>query len=66
MAVLERAPEKSREFYTYIKGLRLGIWQTFMEQGDLQEMRWRGAYYTWTNKTIWSRIDRSLINIYWY
>ena len=29
-------------------------------------MRWTGAYYTWTNKTIWSRIDRALINIYWY
>ncbi|KAJ8425647.1 hypothetical protein Cgig2_023401 [Carnegiea gigantea] len=29
-------------------------------------MRWSGAYYSWTNKTIWSRIDRALINIHWY
>ncbi|KAJ8436136.1 hypothetical protein Cgig2_033631 [Carnegiea gigantea] len=38
----------------------------FIGNGDLQEMRWNGPYYTWTNKTIWSRIDRALINIYWY
>ena len=24
----------------------------FMEIGDLQEMRWSGAYYSWINKTI--------------
>ncbi|KAJ8420695.1 hypothetical protein Cgig2_021609 [Carnegiea gigantea] len=37
----------------------------FMEIEDLQEMRWNRAYYSWTNKTIWSRIDRALINIHW-
>jgi len=38
----------------------------FMETGDLQEMRWCGAYYSWTNKTIWSRIDWAFINIHGY
>ncbi|KAJ8429857.1 hypothetical protein Cgig2_023094 [Carnegiea gigantea] len=33
---------------------------------ELQEMRWTGDYYSWTNKTIWSRIDRVLINAYWF
>ncbi|KAJ8419273.1 hypothetical protein Cgig2_021084 [Carnegiea gigantea] len=32
---------------------------------DLTEMRCRGPYYTWTNKTVWSRIDRVFINPYW-
>ncbi|KAJ8423882.1 hypothetical protein Cgig2_001548 [Carnegiea gigantea] len=29
-------------------------------------MRSIGSYYSWTNKTIWSRIDRTLINNYWH
>jgi len=31
---------------------------------ELREIIWTGAYYSWTNKTIWSRIDRVLINIH--
>lgn len=38
----------------------------FIEYGELQEMRWNGACYSWTNKIIWSRIDRALNNIHWY
>ena len=49
-----------------IQGTELKELTNFMEQGDLQEMRWSGTYYTWTDKIIWSRIDRALINIYWY
>jgi len=37
----------------------------FIEIRDLQEMRWSGAYYSCTNKIIWSRIDKALINIHW-
>jgi len=33
---------------------------------DLQELRWTGAYYSWSNKTICSRIDRIFTNILWY
>jgi len=29
-------------------------------------MRRNGAYNLWTNKTVWSRIERALINIHWY
>ncbi|KAJ8420904.1 hypothetical protein Cgig2_013561 [Carnegiea gigantea] len=29
-------------------------------------MPWTGAYYTWTNKTIWSKIDRVFINDCWH
>ncbi|KAJ8422406.1 hypothetical protein Cgig2_013226 [Carnegiea gigantea] len=25
-----------------------------------------GSYYSWTNKSIWSRIDRAFINSYWH
>ncbi|KAJ8429047.1 hypothetical protein Cgig2_034076 [Carnegiea gigantea] len=32
----------------------------------MEEMNSMGAYYSWTNKTIWSRIDRAFINVYWY
>jgi len=38
----------------------------FIKYGDLHEMRWNGPYYSWTNKTVWNRIDRALINIHWY
>ena len=33
---------------------------------ELEEMRNSGPYYSWTNKKIWSRIDRVLLNSYWY
>ncbi|KAJ8425576.1 hypothetical protein Cgig2_003074 [Carnegiea gigantea] len=41
----------------------------FMEcinSSELQEMRSRGPYFTWTNKTVWARIDRAFISTYWY
>ncbi|KAJ8421324.1 hypothetical protein Cgig2_020386 [Carnegiea gigantea] len=38
----------------------------FMKHGDLQEIRWSGAYYSWINKIIWSRMDKTMINIYWH
>ncbi|KAJ8419396.1 LOW QUALITY PROTEIN: hypothetical protein Cgig2_011886 [Carnegiea gigantea] len=31
----------------------------------LQEMRFTGPYYTWTNKTVWSWLDRVFINTFW-
>ena len=36
--------------------------RTFLDVCELQEMAWTGTYYSWTNKTIWSRIDRVFIN----
>jgi len=29
---------------------------------ELQELRYRGPYFSWTNKTIWSRIDQVFTN----
>lgn len=29
-------------------------------------MRYRGTYFTWTNKTVWSRIDKVFVNTYWF
>ena len=37
----------------------------FMETNELEELRSIGAYYSWTNKTVYSRIDRALVNVYW-
>ncbi|KAJ8419799.1 hypothetical protein Cgig2_030528 [Carnegiea gigantea] len=33
---------------------------------ELQELRSIGPYYTWTNKTIYTRIDRAFVNTYWF
>ena len=35
-------------------------------QCGLEELNYVGAFYTWTNKSIWSRIDRALHNGLWY
>lgn len=37
-----------------------------LEVCELTEMRSTGAYFTWTNKTIWSRLGRVFTNQYWY
>ena len=37
-----------------------------MEECELMEMTCSGPYYSWTNKTTWSRIDWALINCYWH
>jgi len=36
-----------------------------LQNCDLQEMRSIGAHFSWTNQTIWSRIDRAFINLSW-
>ncbi|KAJ8434654.1 hypothetical protein Cgig2_034088 [Carnegiea gigantea] len=33
---------------------------------ELQELRFLGPYFTWSNKTIWSKIDRVFTNALWY
>jgi len=33
---------------------------------ELQEVRSSDPYSTWTNKTIWTRIDRAFVNAYWF
>ena len=38
---------------------------TLLEHSELHELRSMGAYYSWTNKQVWSRIDRAFINDHW-
>ena len=33
---------------------------------ELQEMRNCGPYFTWTNKTVWSRSDRVFVKTFWF
>ncbi|KAJ8419296.1 hypothetical protein Cgig2_013319 [Carnegiea gigantea] len=35
-------------------------------QSGLQEFLYVGTFFTWTNKSIWSRIDIALYNEYWH
>ena len=39
---------------------------TCITQNGMQEFQYEGAFLTWTNKTIWSRIDRAFHNDFWY
>ena len=32
-----------------------------LEETELTELKTTGAYYTWTNRSIWSKIDRLLL-----
>jgi len=38
----------------------------WVTQSGLQEMRCKGSYFTWTNKKVWSQLDRVFSNTYWY
>jgi len=38
----------------------------FLFQNELTEMRSYGAFFTWTNRSITSKLDRGLINIHWH
>ncbi|KAJ8424252.1 LOW QUALITY PROTEIN: hypothetical protein Cgig2_007178 [Carnegiea gigantea] len=40
--------------------------QTMLDHCELQEMRSAGAFYSWTNKVVRSRIDRAFINDLWH
>ncbi|KAJ8420486.1 hypothetical protein Cgig2_025400 [Carnegiea gigantea] len=33
---------------------------------EIHELHSTGVYFSWTNKTTWSRINRVFINTYWY
>ncbi|KAJ8421497.1 hypothetical protein Cgig2_028517 [Carnegiea gigantea] len=37
-----------------------------LEQCELQEVPSYRAFFMWTNKTIWSQIDRALVNCHWH
>ena len=33
---------------------------------EVYELRSIGPYFTWTNRIIWTKIDRALVNTLWY
>jgi len=37
-----------------------------IHQCGLQEFHYMGAFFTWTNKTVWSSIDRAVPNGIWF
>ena len=37
-----------------------------LHQSGLEEFPFEGAFFTWTNKTVWSRIDRAFHNDFWF
>jgi len=39
---------------------------TLLETCEIHELNSTGAYFSWTNKTIWSRIDYVFLNDLWY
>ena len=36
------------------------------QQCNLQKFQYEGAFFTWTNKTIWLKIDRAFHNELWH
>ena len=49
-----------------IQYIEIADFKACLEDCELTEIRSTDAYYTWTNKTVWSRIDRIVANSYWY
>ena len=45
-----------------VKHIEVTDFRTCLEDCELVEVRSTSAYYTWINKTMWSRIDRVLAN----
>ena len=39
---------------------------TCITHNGLQELQYEAPFFTWTNKKIWSRIDRAFHNEFWY
>ena len=38
----------------------------YINKCEVQELRSIGPYFTWTNKIVWTRIDRAFVNTLWY
>jgi len=46
--------------------MKIKDFKACLEDCELTEIKYTGAYYTWTNRTMWSGIDRAVANSYWY
>jgi len=51
---------------TDIQAVEIKPFEECINTCEIQELRSVGPYFTWTNKTIWTRIDRVFINALWY
>ena len=51
---------------TEINNNKIRDFANCLEVCDLQEIRSVGPYYSWTNKTVLTRIDKIIINPLWY
>ena len=51
---------------TEVQDHEVNYLNNLIEQCDLQELRWIWPYFSWSNKMVWSRIDRVFTNVLWY
>ena len=59
---MQRGPYRGNE----VTKLEVKDFTACLEACDLEEMRSTGPYYSWINKTIWSRTDRVFTSQYWH
>ena len=51
---------------TEVKDFEIKPFANCIDLCNLQEMRYQGPYCTWSNKTVWKRINRVFTNVMWY
>ncbi|KAJ8419289.1 hypothetical protein Cgig2_021777 [Carnegiea gigantea] len=51
---------------TEVKDFEIKSFANCIDLCNLQELRYQGPYYTWSNKTMWTRIDRAFTNVMSY
>ena len=49
-----------------INYMEINDFATCIEDCGLQEVKSTGAFFTWTNKSTWSKLDRMVANSQWY
>lgn len=55
-----------RSFGTTSSSLDMQNFSDCCFQLGLDQINTTGAFYTWSNGSIWSKIDRALCNIFWH
>jgi len=45
---------------------KIGDMRNFVDNSELEELISIGAYYSWSNKIVHSKIDKALANVYWH
>ena len=57
---------EDRQGGTMVQDFEVRPFQECITNCELQEARYRGPYFSWTNHTVWTRIDRVFTNTLWY